>query len=427
MDLRRRLVGTLGLLLGSLLVLTAVIQLLSLRTDIAAEVDASTRLVNVLAAASDPDAATPPLQQRLAHAALRHLSIRTEGQPAAGAAPHPLLAWLGMAAPDRREQAIRIGGQTLFIAPNPRSEIDERLSDTVQLWNILLFFFGTTLALTWWCADRALAPVRELEASLQRLARGEPDPALPAFALREFGRVARAIEHLARALGDARAAQHDLARRLIAVQEDERRTLARELHDDMGQTLTALNVTATHLARNAAQLSPGAIAECAGDLRRDLRTCSAQLRTMLRMLRPHGLHAGGLAQTLDELVQGWRGRHTEIVFALEAPAALPAIGEATALAIYRVVQEALTNVVRHSGARRCTVRLASDAAALALDITDDGCGLSDGSRWQGGMLGMQERIGMAGGTLQVVPGRGGGLRLHAVFPLTAPALSGALS
>jgi two-component system sensor histidine kinase UhpB len=91
--------------------------------------------------------------------------------------------------------------------------------------------------------------VRELEASLHRLARGEPDPALPAFALREFRRVARRHRRTWPApLADARTAQHALARQLISVQEDERRVLARELHDEMGQTLTALSVTATHLA-----------------------------------------------------------------------------------------------------------------------------------------------------------------------------------
>ncbi|MFS2219135.1 sensor histidine kinase, partial [Telluria sp. Tellsp104] len=93
---------------------------------------------------------------------------------------HPLPAWLGFAPPDRSERAIRIGGQLLYIAPNPESEIGERLHDTVQIWITLLFFSGTTLAVTWWCADRALSPVRALEAGLHRLARGEPDPALPA-------------------------------------------------------------------------------------------------------------------------------------------------------------------------------------------------------------------------------------------------------
>lgn len=422
MDLRRRLIATLGLLLGSLLAVIALIQLVSLKADIAAEVEASTRLVNVLVAAGDtaPGSALP-LDRRLAQAGLRHLSIRTADQPVADRTPYPLLDWLGLAPPARSEQEVRIGGQVLFIAPNPRSEIDERLGDTVQIWNTLLFFFGTTLLVTWYCADRALAPVRELEASLQRLARGEPDPALPAFALREFGRVARAIEHLAGALADARAAQHALARQLIAVQEDERRALARELHDEMGQTMTSLNVTATHLARNAARLGPDAVAECAGELRRDLRTCGDQLRAMLRTLRPHGLHASGLAHTLTELVQGWRGRHTEIDFALDLPQPMPEIGDDMALAIYRVVQEALTNAVRHSGARHCRLGMRTDGAGLMLEIADDGCGLPDTAHRHGGLLGMQERVGMVGGALQMLPNPGGGLVLRALLPLASSA------
>jgi len=442
MDLRRRLIGSLGLLLGGLLAVTAVIQFCSLRTDIEAEVDASARLVNVLlAAASAPGGsagAGPSLETRLAQARLRHLSIRTPQQPPVARPHHPLLTRLGLVPPERREQEIRIGAQVLYIAPNPHSEIAERLADTVQIWSTLLFFSCTTLLVTWWCADRALAPVRELEASLHRLARGEPDPALPAFALREFGRVARAIEHLAGALEDARAAQRALAHQLITVQEDERRALARELHDEMGQTLTALNVTATHLARNATQLKADAVAECAGDLRRDLRTCADQLRAMLKALRPHGLHASGLAQTLRELVLGWRGRHTEIEFSLDIsalPDTLPGrgdgnshgigndSGDAMALAIYRVVQEAMTNVVRHSGARHCTVRMTMEDGTLALDVIDDGCGLPAGLRWHGGLLGMRERVAMVGGALQVLPNPAGGLCLRALFPLPASGAS----
>lgn len=424
MDLRRRLVGLLALLLGSLLAMTALIQLVSLKSDIDAEVEASARLVNVLLAAGNtPAGSGPALEERLAGAGLRHLTIRTARQPAAGPAPNSLVAWLGLAPPERSEQEIRIGGQTLYIAPNPRSEISERLEDTVQLWSTLLFFSGTTLLLTWWCADRALAPVRELEASLQRLARGEPDPALPAFALREFGRVARAIAHLATALADARAAQHELARQLILVQEDERRALARELHDEMGQTLTALSVTAAHLARNAAQLAPDEVAECAGDLRRDLRTCGEQLRAILKRLRPHGLHASGLATTLRELVLGWRARHTEIEFTLDLPQLEPPpdIGDDTALAVYRVVQEAVTNVVRHSGARHCVVRMTAGAGSLALEVIDDGHGLPAVPRCNGGLLGMQERVGMVGGQLHTLPSAAGGVCLRAVFPLASAA------
>lgn len=421
MDLRRRLIGSLGLLLGSLMAIATLIQLHSLRTDIETEVDASARLAGVLlAAASASTEPGPTLAERLSGAGLRHLSIRTGEQPAASAPPHPLLAWLGLAPHERSEQAIRIGQHTLYIAANPGSEIEERLGDTVRILITLLFFSGATLLIAWWSADRALRPVRALEDALHRLARGEEKPALPAFALREFRRVAGAIDYLADALAASRNAQRALARQLISVQEDERRSLARELHDEMGQTLTALNTTAAHLARNAERMEAWAIAECAGDLRRDIRSSGEQLRAMLKSLRPHGLAASGLAPTLHELVDGWRGRATGIEFALVLPEPFPELDEATALTLYRVAQEALTNVVRHSGARHCALRLALAGRHLRLEVIDDGRGIPPaGPVRGGGLLGMTERLDMAGGALALSANPAGGLRLVATLPLHA--------
>lgn len=419
MDLRRRLIGSLGLLLGSLMAMAAVIQFYSLRSDIEAEISASARLVGVLLAAdASSNGSGAALTELLSGAGIRHLNIRTAGQPPARADPHPLLARLGLVPPVQSEQEIRIGNQTLYIAPNPGSEISERLRDTVQIWITLLFYSGTTLLIAWWSADRALKPVRALEDGLHRLARGERNPALPAFALREFRQVAGAIEHLAHALDESRAAQHALARQLISVQEDERRALARELHDEMGQTLTALNATATYLARNADRLPPGEVAECANDLRRDIRTSSEQMRAMLKTLRPHGLHASGLVQTLNELVDGWRGRSTGIEFSVSLQSPVPDVADMTALTLYRVVQEALTNVVRHSGARHCEIRVTSTQTQLRVEVVDDGCGLlAAGIARRGGLLGMMERVDMAGGQLELLSNPAGGLRLVATLPV----------
>ncbi|WP_153146062.1 sensor histidine kinase [Dechloromonas sp. H13] len=416
MDLRRRLLGSLGLLLAGLMAMALVIQVHSLRADIQAEVDASERLVNVLLATGSGEA---NLAEQLSSAQFRHLRIRTGNQPPPTGTAHPLLAILGLAPAAPMEREIRIGGQTLYIAPNPRSEIDERLDDTVRLLITLLLYSGATLLVAWWSADRALRPVRALEEGLHRLARGEDDPALPAFALREFRRVAGAIEQLAAALAEARAAQQSLARQLISVQEDERRSLARELHDEMGQTLTALNATAAHLARNAGRLDTAAVAECAGDLRRDIRTSGEQLRAMLKSLRPHGLDAAGIANALRELVGGWRGRETGIEFALSLPGRFPDIDESTALTLYRITQEALTNVVRHSQSRHCAVTVTLAEGDVRLDIEDNGIGLpSSRSSRCGGLLGMRERLAMVGGRLDIDTRIGGGLRLSATIPLS---------
>ena len=428
MDLRRRLVTYLGALLLSLLLMTVLINLVSLRDDVAVEVRASEQLALALLETGRIGRELPAAEaaRRLAaileRGALRHITISI------GAAAPPeitqsistrLAALLGLNASAGPGQLIRLGEQTLRIAPNPASEIEERLNDTVRLWSTLLFFSGTTLLVAWWAADRALAPVRALEAGLQRLARGEPDAALPAFALREFARVAGAIDHLAAALAAAREAQRRLAHQLIEVQEDERRTLAMELHDEMGQTLTAISVTAAYLGRNAGRLDAPRIAECAQDLRRDVRSSGVQLRAMLLRLRPHGLDGPGLASALRELIASWQQRGAGIEFSLTMPDTLPPLGKDAGLVLYRVVQEGLTNVVRHSAAQHCRVQIANDGATLHLRIEDDGCGLVAGAAPGGcGLLGIAERLHMVGGRVEIGPGPQRGLHLQVSLPLT---------
>lgn len=412
MDLRRRLLGMLGLLLGGLMTMALLIQLHSLRRDIDTEVAASTRLVTTLLAAAG-EADTAPDGE-----GLRHIHLRIAPRPADDAPPPLLVKWLGLAAAEHPEEAIRIGERTFYIAPNPRSEIEERLGDTVRLFITLLLYSGATLLAVWWSADRALRPVRALEDGLNRLARGERDPALPRFALHEFRRVAGAIDHLAVALSESRAARSAMARQLIDAREEERRALARDLHDDMGQNLTALNATAAHLERNARRLDAAAVAECAADLRRDLRTSGEQLRRMLKALRPHGLDAGGLSVALRELIDGWQSRGTGIEFALEQSAPLAGVNESVALTLYRIVQEALTNVVRHSAAHHCSVRITGNEQEVSLSIEDDGKGLPDaGLVERGGLLGMAERVEMAGGRLTLTGSPQGGLGITVLLPL----------
>ncbi len=424
MDLRRRLLACLGALLLVLLMVTLLITLVSLRNDVVTEIAASERLAKVLLDASKVGTDLPPVEaarrmDAILHGGpLRHLSISADAAPALKQSW--LAALLGIDASASALQKVRIGDQTLYIAPNPGSEIEERWSDTVRLCVTLLIFSGTTLLVVWWSADRALTPVRDLEAGLQRLAGGDSEARLPPFALREFAQVAIAIDELAAALATARDAQRHLSRQLIRVQEDERRTLALELHDEMGQTLTAIGVTAAYLGRNAGQLGEQRIAECAQDLRRDVRTSGDQLRSMLKRLRPHGLDGPDLASALRELLDSWQQREAGIVFTLAMPTQLPALAENAGLVLYRVVQEGLTNVVKHSAARHCSVKIDFDAELLKLQIGDDGCGMAPDRGLDGsGLLGIKERLLMVGGHLELMPGPLAmpGLHLEICLPL----------
>lgn len=426
MDLRRQLVGFLGTLLLGLMLAAVLINLYSLRSDVSTEIGASEQLVKVLLEMGRIERELPPAEaaSRLAailnNGPLRHLSISTDNLPPSGnslSATSRVIEMLGIE-PVNAGRQVRLGNQTLYIAPNPASEIEERLGDTVRLCNTLLLFSGATLLIAWWSVERALVPFRDLEAGLKRLARGEKDPALPTFALREFKQVAGAINDLAAALATSHAAQRRLSRQLIEVQEDERRTLARDLHDEMGQTLTAIGFTAAYLERNAGQIDTQRLTECAQDLRRDVRTSGKQLRDMLKSLRPHGLDASGLTSALRELLSSWQQRVSGIGFKLDMPADLPSLGKNVGLVLYRIVQEALTNVVRHSGASTCKVTIETTVGVLVLRIEDDGSGLPpEGLSRRGGLLGIEERLHMVDGHLDIAPRKSKGLQLQISLPL----------
>jgi two-component system sensor histidine kinase UhpB len=434
-DLRRRLVVYLSALIFGLLLVTAAVTFYSLRADAAAEVRASERLARAMLAAGElgygenSAAVKARLEAILAEGPLRHLHVSLAGEPlpaastAEGAAGQ-LAALLGVA-PAGEGYRIRFRNAELLITPNPASEIDEILHDAVRLFITLLLFSGATLIVAWRAADHALAPVRKLEEGLERLAEGEPEAHLPPFELREFSRVALAIDRLANSLDEARRGQRQLARELISVQEAERQQLAAELHDEMGQMLTAIGVTAAYLERHGQEIAPEKVIECGRELRDDVRTVGEQLRSILKRLRPHGLDGPGLGDALHELMDGWQQREAGIHFALNFPddlsAALAATPDDVGLVLYRVVQEALTNVVRHSQATDCRVELRACAGAFVLTMRDNGCGRAAdvGKRPGGGLLGMRERLAMVGGSLTLSDADPQGLQLSVRIPLAA--------
>lgn len=431
MDLRLRLILYLGALVLALLAGSGIVIVQAVRDDAAAEVRASERLARVMLSAGEfgqqgnADRAER-LAALLAEGPLRHLTVTLAGgNPTPPLPAAPLAQWvtraLGIAPPETETYQIEVSGQQLVIRPNPASEIEERLQDATRLCVALLIFSGLTLVVAWTAAHRALAPVRDLERGLDRLAAGERQAALPAFELKEFASIARAIDHLAGALDVARASQQRLARQLIAVQEAERRQLAQELHDEMGQLLTGIGVTGAYVERHAADAPPERLAECGREVVRESRALSAHLRTLLQRLRPYGLDGPGLPDALQELVRSWQQREGSIHFELDLSESLPPLEEAVGLVVYRVMQEALTNVVRHSQATACSIALASEAGCLLLAVADDGIGrVADlNGRPAGGLLGMRERLAMVGGVLELEDNHPAGICLRARIPTPA--------
>ncbi|HTP46346.1 MAG TPA: sensor histidine kinase [Casimicrobiaceae bacterium] len=209
----------------------------------------------------------------------------------------------------------------------------------------------------------------------------------------------------------------------LQLQEQERRKLARELHDELGQNLNAIKIEAVSI-RGGDWACPAAVQEAAISIVRMVDSLQATVRDMVRQLRPPGLDELGLAAALEECVDGWRRRLPSTQFDLAVPTTGADWGDALNMAVYRVVQESLTNVARHANARRVAVSLSCEEAAgnpgraVVLQIRDDGVGVTrPQSRGGLGLYGMRERVESLGGTFQVISPTPGGFLVLARLPL----------
>jgi signal transduction histidine kinase len=208
-----------------------------------------------------------------------------------------------------------------------------------------------------------------------------------------LGREQRMLESRNEQLGQ-------LTRLLLSAQEEERRKIARELHDEAGQILTAVKIDLDLAGRTeSAELVGRAI---------------AQTRNLSNLLRPQVLDLG-LAPAIRSLTDDFSAR-TQVNTSLSLPETLPAIPPERQVALYRIAQEALTNVSRHADAKRVRVVVDAGNDHVTLTVEDDGRGPSGELRPHLGLIGMRERVAALGGTLAVGPGEGGGFRIEARIP-----------
>jgi len=242
------------------------------------------------------------------------------------------------------------------------------------------------------------------------------------LSLRDITEKKRA-EEAARELRWNRQITHLIQQRV----DEERRALARELHDELSQYATAIRTIGMTIANRAGDDAPEirsqalAVVSIGGQL-------YDMVRGMIRQLRASAPHRLGLARAIEDAVNGWRARRRDVRFDLKLPPRLETVPEELAAAVYRIVQEALNNALRHAGATRIEVELrwsgGPDGADTVLEVavTDDGRGLPPGAAADGGfgLLGMRERVEALRGELEIDSRPGEGLRLVARLPLPAP-------
>jgi signal transduction histidine kinase len=218
----------------------------------------------------------------------------------------------------------------------------------------------------------------------------------------------------------------ELADRLLQVQENERHRLSRELHDDIGQLLTAAKLQSDWLKRRM----PEELQEQCAVLCDTLEETLVKVRDVSAILNPRQLASLGLEASLRAHLLKTLA-NTSVKWSLECHQRLTGLSEEMAVAAFRITQEAVTNILRHAEAKNLLVRLQRLPQGLSLLISDDGLGFAPatdpGREGQRGMAGMSERIDQLGGTLKVTSEPGKGTQIEALFPWAPRALERASS
>lgn len=267
----------------------------------------------------------------------------------------------------------------------------------------------------------ALMPARAIIGALQKLEEGQLGLQLGKFKSTDFNHIANAVNRLSATLRQTNSERVALTARLFQVQEEERRSIARDLHDEFGQSLTATTALATIIENSAMPDRPD-IAQDARAIARTQERMMGALRTTLVRLRSQSIEELGLEASLRQLITDFNAQSKSgTIFRLQMAGRLAELQKRVAVDLYRIVQECLTNASKHGQPTEVSVRVEHRATRnphIALTIEDDGGG--DISRMHTtlghGILGIRERLAGLGGSLSIA-NASRGVRIFATVPL----------
>lgn len=487
----------------AVLLLALTLGLLRMNDDIEEEVDAALNMAALMSDLSvlprqDDEAALRTLRERLEAGAPRHLALQVLDargavllQPAAdddedAAADGPAMRTLMQAhrlladPPDARTVAWTVArpqgaAWTVRLSASHDSERREALGSLLDLLLMLCLCVSLLLGLMGLTLRRAFAPWGALLGAISRIEDGDGGPVrrLPVMPTGELQALQTALRHLVDALDEAQSRRRALSHQLQSLQDDERARLARELHDEFGQQLTALRVDCAWLARRAdgdVELAPviASMGQTCARIQHDIRALLVRLRPFAGLETGDRVPMAELLRLLQALAEAWRPQGLQV--RLQTGSGLPAVPDLPqdlALTLYRISQEALTNAARHARATQVDVQLMAQAPArppaatapargadrvdvvdgadatdgsaacgaaagwtLRWSVSDDGAGLPAADARQAmargsGLAGLRERIWALGADLHLEPVHPGqprpGLRLWARFAWESPA------
>ncbi|MBR1167816.1 histidine kinase [Bradyrhizobium liaoningense] len=245
-----------------------------------------------------------------------------------------------------------------------------------------------------------LRPLQDLGEGLTRIRRGDYTRPIPVGGPPEIRQSCEEANALAATLAHLSQDNRDLMHRLVSLQDDERRDLARELHDELGPLL--FSIRAGTIALSEASQPQGHLGNSAQDLLQSVEALQQTNRRILDQLRPLYIEELGLSSSVQTLLRNFRKQAPHIVLTDAIDPDLSGIGGPLAQTVYRVIQEALTNVLRHANAGNAHVQATVADKTLVVEISDDGGGFPAGNVFGRGLTGMHERVRALSGSLSLL-------------------------
>ena len=317
--------------------------------------------------------------------------------------------------------------------------LPQQLRERLLLW--IAVGLIATLVVAWITTRHVVKPTEELTVAAERMAGGDLASPVAVTAQDEIGQLARALEVTRERLREAyqaveqtnrelesRVAERtarlgQLLQRTISAQEEERQRLARELHDETAQTLTALAIAVDRIRDGLPNATPRTREQI--QLAKEMaERLLAETRRLMVGLRPMLLDDLGLLPAIRWLCDS-HFAELDVIATVEGDPRADRLPEPIEVALFRIVQEAISNIAHHAKAQHVRVRVARDAEQVTVEIVDDGRGFDTATLDRGagqlehmGLIGMRERVGILGGSLEVDSGPGRGTRLLVTVPLT---------
>ena len=374
----------------------------------------------------NPDADPAFLQELIALDNLRHIDIRIRSEladypqvnePSRSAIDAP--GWfVAMVYPgnDREIRTfIQRNGDFISLFADPADEIEEIWDETRNRFLATFTFLLLMQAVVFTLIRRWVKPLETIHGVLDNVEHGDFSRRIPSFSLPEFREIGDRINHLTTWLGASKSENERLTRKSITVQEQERRHLAQELHDSLGQAVSAIKAIAVSIEDRAME-KDRTTADSAKNIEEIADSAYKSVRKLMTSLRPQVLDELGLTEALNHMVDEWNVHHEDTFCRLNIEGDYASLHEEQQINLYRIIQEALTNISKYAHAENVSVTLSGNEI-ITLLIMDDGVGFAMNEITQSmGLTGIRDRVTLLRGTLEIASRPGKGVSIQIEFP-----------